>query len=91
MGYKQKLKPEADNHYQLHVKLMCFVLLAVSEEAKAFFFHSMCNETILLDSVFVGFKTIKLMLLRGKGYPPQPSALADNGFWLQFMDNFFAS
>jgi len=51
----------------------------------------MCNETILLDSVFVVFKTIKLMLLRDKGYPPQPSALVDNGFWLQFMDNFFAS
>ena len=30
-----------------HVKLAHFVLLAVSEEAKTFFFCSMCNKTII--------------------------------------------
>ena len=48
-----------------HVKFARFVLLAVSEEAKTFFFRSMYDNTIIS---------------LGKGYHPQPSASADSPY-----------
>ena len=59
-----------------HVKFACFVLLAVSEKAKQFFLHSMYNKTIIR----FGFCDIQNNQGLGKGYQPQPSALADNSY-----------
>ena len=54
-----------------HIKFARFVLLAVSEEAKIFFFRSMYNKTIIR----FGFCDIQNNQGRGRGYQPQPSAL----------------
>jgi len=51
-----------------HVKLAWFVLLAVSEEVKTW---------LVLDS---GFCDIQNNQGLGKGYQPQPLALADNPY-----------
>ena len=58
----------------IHVKFARFVLLAVSEEAKTFFFRSMYNKTI----ISFGFCDIQNNQGRGKGY--QPKAEADNPY-----------
>ena len=59
-----------------HVKFACFVLLAVSEEQKPDFFHSMYNKTI----IGFGFCDIQNNQGLSKGYQPQPLALADNPY-----------
>ena len=59
-----------------HVKFARFLLLAVSAEAKTFFFVQ-CIIKQLLDSVFVIVQNNQGL---GKGYQPQPSALADNPY-----------
>ena len=43
-----------------HVKFTCFVLLAVSEEAKTFFFVQCIIKQLLLDEVFVISRIIKV-------------------------------
>ena len=60
------------------VKFARFVLLAVSEEAKArpLFFRSMYDKTIIRS----GFCDIRNNQGLGKGYQPQPLALADNPY-----------
>ena len=57
-----------------HVKFASFVLLAIIEEAKTFFFCSMYNKIIIR----FGFSDIQKNQGLGKGYQPQPSALAEN-------------
>ena len=61
-----------------HVKFARFVLLGVSEEAKKLlqFFRSMYNKTIIR----FGFCDIQNNRGLGKGYQPQPTALADNPY-----------
>ena len=63
-----------------HVKFASFVLLAVREEEKSMtfilFFSSMYNQTIIR----FGFCDIQNSQGLGKGYQPQPSALADNPY-----------
>ena len=59
-----------------HVKFARFVLPAVSEEAKIFFFRSMYNKTIIR----FGFCDIQSIQGLGKGYQPQTSASADNPY-----------
>jgi len=56
-----------------HVKFICFLLLAISEEG-IFFVHSMHNKTIIRFS----FCNIQNNQGLGKGYLPQPSASAEN-------------
>ena len=59
-----------------HVRFAHFVLFAVSEEAKTFFFHSMYNKTIIR----FGFCDIQNNQGRGKGYQPKLKAEADNPY-----------
>ena len=57
-----------------HVKFASFVLLTIIEEAKTVFFGSMYNKIIIR----FGFSDIQKNQGLGKGYQPQPSALAEN-------------
>ena len=62
-----------------HVKFMCFVLLAIIDEANTrlpFFCHSKYNSTIIR----CGFCVIQNNQGLGKSYQPQPSASSDNPY-----------